>query len=694
MQRLVVIPFMLLLLAGATLQADKLEGDAAKDAKARCRDIKKEWKKLTKAEKLPRLTELSRLPEASVAKFLLEVVEEDTDDDTASCAAHALVRHNEADDAKDLLKLLTRAKTPERKAAIARWLGGYGETSPLSDLKKLALLDDACAPAATQALADIGTKESWAAIEATAAASKSAAAKLAAVTRLLAAGDARGTSLLAGLGNLEDAAAAAHAAVGTDLETDALRPVLALAQKKPNLAPGQRPHFFGSLLARVRKQTSHDAILEAWPRLDKSLDIETGWWRVSVCRAQLKFSDAANWLDSDKPETVINGLRLLQRLPTALQGDELKQAGAALAPLLTHADPNVAMHAVLTCAVTAAAPTAFKVTIASWLKSDQPLRRACSLLAAGRAGLADHAARAIELLRDETWFVGSAALEYLLCTRPKSAAGAVLELAKTQGEGRLFAEAIALLVDLTGQDQGDDLEKWQKLLETNPEFEPAPRKRQSLRGVPYARMKARTAATFYGLEVESTNVEFCLDRSVSMISPVRREPLRPDFGTRKSDVIQRRPEVKASMRDGFLPRFHVAACELSAALDGMSQTARFGIHLFNTDPLDFAPGRTVNNSENRRKAVNWMLSTSPQGGTDIQAALLATIEKGQADTIVLLSDGEPTSLGILEQISRANAVRRLNILVVSIHEKAYYRHYQDALAARDFGRIVDAEPSD
>lgn len=694
MQRLALIPLMLLLLAGAGVHADKLEGDAAKDAKARARDIKKEWKKLTKAEKLPRLAELARLPEPTVAKFLLEVIEEETDDDTASCAARALVRHNETDDAKDLLKLLPRAKTPGRKAAMVRWLGGYGEQSPLAELKKLALGDDAAALAATLAMADMATKAGWDAVEATAQASRSPTAKVAAVTRLLAAGDNRGINLLAGLGNLEDAATAAHAAIGTDLETEALRPVLTLAQKKPNLAPGQRPHMFGSLLARAQSQASHDAILEAWPRLDKSLDIETGWWRVSVCRAQVKFADAATWLESDKPETILNGLRLLQRLPKPLAGDELKQASDALAPLLAHADAGVAQHALLTCAATGAATAKFEETVAGWLTSDQPPRRACALLAAARASLPRHASRAIELLRDETWFVVSAALEYLLVTRPKGAAGAVLDLARAQGEGRLFAEAIVLLADLTGQDHGDDLDKWQKLLEASPDFEPAPRKRQSLRGVPYSRMKSRTAATFYGLEVESTNVEFCLDRSVSMISPVRREPGRPDFAARKTDVIQRRPEVKASMRDGFLPRFHVAACELSAALDGMSQTARFGIHLFNTDPLDFAPGRTLNTPDNRRKAVNWMLSTSPQGGTDIQAALLITIEKAHADTIVLLSDGEPTSLAILEQISRANAVCRLNILVVSIHEKAWYRHYQDALARRDFGRIVDAEPSE
>jgi hypothetical protein len=52
------------------------------------------------------------------------------------------------------------------------------------------------------------------------------------------------------------------------------------------------------------------------------------------------------------------------------------------------------------------------------------------------------------------------------------------------------------------------------------------------------------------------------------------------------------------------------------------------------------------------------------------------------------------SLSILEMISRANAVKRVNIMVVSIHKDLSNRHYLDVLATRDYGKIVDAEPSD
>lgn len=692
MQRFVLSLLVLLLLPGLFVTGQKLEGDAAKAAKARVREIKKDWKKHSKAEKLPLIAELGRLPESSVADFLQDVIADEADDDTATLAARALARHAEPANVKDLLKLYGRATTPTRKAAIVRWLGQYGDKAPLSDLKKMSLTEDAVAEAAVMALADLNTPEGWSALDTVAQTGKYPPARRVASQRLLAAGDKRGVDAIAKLGNLEDAAFAAHAAIGTALETDAVKQVLGLARTAPALKPGERPHLFGSLLARVRAQASHEAIAEAMPGLHRSLETETGWWLVSVNRAQPRFAGAERWLGADEPETILNGLRWIQRAARRFAGDELKAASAALEPLLAHESEDVATHALLACATTGAAKAKFEDAVGKWLTSDKPVFRACAILAAGRAGLDDHRLRALELLKDGTWFVVSAALDCLLRLRPPEAAAQVLELAKAQGDGRLFAEAIALLVDLTGQDHGDQLDRWEKWLAKNADFKPAERKRESLRGVPYTRMKQKTAATFYGLEIESNNVQFCLDRSISMISPVSREPNRPDFATRKKDVLTRRPEVSRSVRDGFLPRMYVAACEVSAALDGMNPNAKFGILLFNTELLEYAPTRTVNNAEDRRKAVNWLLSTQPQGGTDIQAALLDTIRKAQADTIVLLSDGEPTSLGILEQVSRANEVRRLNILVVSIHEKPHYRHYQDALAWRDHGKIVDGEP--
>ncbi|MCB9933896.1 MAG: VWA domain-containing protein [Planctomycetes bacterium] len=680
-----------LLCATPIASADKLEGDEAKAAKDRLKDVKRDWKKADRATRISLLHELARLPERTVGNFLVDVVDDDESDEVALVAAWALVYHNEPDDSRELTKSFNKAKTPGRRAACVRWLGQYGADSPLKELKKIALDADASAEAATHAVADINSEDAWNAIEMVAQSAKLPEARRVAIARLLARGDKRGVECMANSANLEDAAWAAHFAIGTGLETEALKQVLEFAKRPLKLAAGKRPHFFGSLLARLRAPESHKAVVEAAGGMSNQFDAEIGWWLISVNRGPADYKAASRWLRDEDAIDIINGLRYLQRLPEPLAGEDLKLANETLAPLLAHADDEVVAHALLTCLAAGACKDAVEAKASEWLKDDKPFRRAAALLTAGRAGMKS-ADRALELLKDDCWYVQSAALDCLLRLRPADCAWELLAYAEKQAEGRMFSEAIALLCDLTGQDFGDQLEKWSDWLKANEKFGVQPRKLESLRGVPHQRLKQKTAAKFYGLEINSINLQFAIDRSVSMVNPVSREPERPDFPSRKADILKRRPEVGRMVREGFLPRFHVAAAEVAAALDGLSQNAKFGITLFNHEHIDHE--RVGNDIKSRKDAVNWMLSTDVQGGTDIKAALLSIIEKGEADTILLLSDGEPMSLSILEMISRANAIKRVNILVVSIHKDLFNRHYLNALATRDYGQIVDAEPRD
>lgn len=672
--------------------ADTLKGDEAKDAKSRLREVKRAWKKASKAEKLVFLRELARLPEKSVGHFLEDVVEDDEDDFVAERAAWALVRHGDPEDGEELVKIFKKSKTPERRAACLRWLGQFGEEAPIKDLKKFAYDEDDSAAAAVKAFADINDEAAWTEVDGVAQAGENPGARRTACALLLEKGDKRGIEALAKFTNLEDAAWAAHFAVETPLETDALKQVLEIAKKPIRIKSGKRPHYFGSLLARVNATESHETI--ASTSLSNVFDAEVGWWLISRNKAGAEYKVASRWLKDDDKDDQLNGLRYLQRIPEVLTGDDLKLANIALKALLDSADDDVVAHAMLTATQCGACKEEVRTKVQAWLKDEKAFRKAAALLVAGKAGISEHANVALDALtrEDETWYVLSAALDCLLNLRPGFAAREVLIFAQKQEEGRLFSEAIALLVDLTGQDFGDLLDKWEEWFKANEKFTVATRKLESLRGVMHQRLREKTAATFYGLEINSTNVQFAMDRSVSMVNPVAREPERRDFADRKADILRRRPEVNRLVRDGFLPRFYVAAAELGAALDGLSQGTTFGITLFNHEHIDHPRG--PNGLEERRGAQNWMLSTDIQGGTDIKAALLSIIEKGEADTILLLSDGEPMSLSILEMVSRANTIKRINIMVVSIHKELYHRHYLDALATRDYGQIVDAEPSD
>ncbi len=671
----------------------------SKPIKERLRDIKKAWTKAPRNERLEFLLELSFEAERTVDDFLLDTVEKDLDFDTASEAARCLVMHKNPKDSKDLTKLYNRCKEPQRRSACVRWLGKYGPDAPVGELKGVAISEDASAAAAAQALIDAASSEALKHLDTVAQISKNADARKIAVGGLLKAADKRGLDGISKLTNIEDASFAAHYAIGGELETDSLLEVLKFARKTVNLGIGVRPHLFGSFLVRLTKPASHQALTDAVKELDKSLNAEILWWVLGHSRSTPDLDVASGLLEKEGEDDILWGLRYLQRAPKPLTGDALKEATEALAAHLKSANEKIASHALLAAGACGVRTETVETMIKSWFEDKDPKRRACSLLAI--AGLTapdpaqyklEHFNWATKALADENWFVVSAALECLRVIRLPSCPGLVLEAARVQKVQRLFSECIALLIDYTGQDFGDDLKAWGNWLAEHPEFIPLEGKLTTLRGYRYKRSGKQTRATFYGLEIESDNVEFALDRSISMIDPVTREPRRIDFKVRKADVLKRRAEVNRMVRDGFLPRFYVACCEVSAALDGLEADSQFGITLINTESVMMGDKRMVNDPGTRKNAVNWMLSSEVKGGTDIKAALVALCERGDADTVLLLSDGDPLSLALIEQIQRANAVTRVNIEVITLHRKEFSFHYLSSVAKLNAGRIVEAEP--
>jgi hypothetical protein len=679
----------LILCVTAPAPAQKLRGEDAREARNALRDIRREWRTAHKAEKYDLLQRLIRWPENSVTGFLESVASGEDDDDVASWAVYVIARHNDPGDIRNLIRLYQRARTPERQGAIVRWLGLYGEEAPIEQLKQIAMEDTAVARPATHAIADAETDAAWAALADVAASSANRWARRAAAARLLNAGHEYGIKALETVQGLEDAAFAANYCAGTELETPALLEVIKHA-KTARLPRGERPHYFGSFLARLQHIESHEALMAEYEELHRRHEMEIGWWMVSVNRTGIRLRDVARWIDHDNPERRMNALRALQRQPEPFEGDELEATEKALLPLVGSEDDDEAAHAMFTAVSTGALAEVVAEKVEEWLEDDKPLRLAAALLVAGQAGLSAHGPRAIELLEHETWYVVSAALDCLLHLRPAAAAPALLALARRLEEGRIYSEALVLLEDLTGQQHGDLLDRWEEWLEENEDFTPAERQLESLRGVPHRQMRQATGARFYGIELLSTNMQFTVDRSVSMAFPVTREPTRPDYRRQREDILRRRAEVNRLIRDGFMPRLYVVATEMQAAMNGLSQTSHYGITLFSHEILEHK--RIQNTPDERHQAYNWLISTEPSGGTDIQMALLHVIEAAEADSIVLLTDGDPLSVGILELVHRANAIKRLNIDVVSIHEEIFHRHYMQALAEREYGRLVDAEP--
>lgn len=675
-----------------TVNAERMKGDEAKSAKKRLKDVKKEWKKATSADKILLLGRLSRENERTVSKWLLDVIEDDESDTVASRAAKTMSAWDEEDDVKKLIKVYNKVKEPSRRTAILRWLGRFESSSPLVELRKIGMTKDASAVAAVHALADVDIVETWDFISSIGKGSRNLDARIAATIHLFNKSDNCSLEALAKLKTLESAAEAAHAAIGTEYEVEAIKLVMRLSSSARRTKPGQRAHYYGSLIARVTEAGSFEAIYSARPSPKSLAYAEYRWWLAGFNRYKVNTDIALDQVDNNDDKDILIGLRMLQRVARKLELGAAKDVAEAITPLLGNEDSKIATHAMLAAASTHACDEVLELLIEAWLADDAPDLKATALLAAGQMKLDKFRANAINMLLDDCWYVQSAALDYLLKVRSTDDAEKILAYVEEQKSGRLFAEGLALLVDLTGQDHGDDLNKWKEWLDANKDFTKQDQTLESLRGVPFKRTKQSTAAKFYGLDILSNNVQFALDRSVSMVKPVRLEPNRPGFLAQKADILKRRPEVKRMVREGFLPRFFVAAAELSSALDNMEQDARFGITLFNHEMTSFE--RTENSIKKRKKGHNWMLSTSIQGATLIKEALISIIEEGKADTILLLSDGDPMSCAIVEQIRRSNAIHRVNIMVVSIHEHMYHRHYMNALASLEGGQIINGEPNE
>ncbi|MHC4839754.1 MAG: HEAT repeat domain-containing protein, partial [Planctomycetota bacterium] len=467
------------------VDAERLKKDDAKAAKARLKEVKKDWKRATAAEKLIKLKRIKRENEKSVAKWLLDVVEDDDSDVVAARATLILAGWDEESDIKSLVKIYNKAKDPSRRAAILRWFGKFDSNAPLVELKKIGMTKDDSAVTATHALADVDITETWTFVFLIGQGSSNPKARIAAARHLLAVGDERGLEVLDDFRKVEEAAEAAHAAIGTGLEVEAVKRVAKLSAKTMRTKPGQTAYFYGSLLARITEPAAYEAVTSSAPGSTKYLCyFEYMWWLVGFNRHKVNVGTALDGIDKDTDDAILNGLRMLQRVSEKLGLGDAKDVKDVLPALLDHENKEVTQHALLAAAATRVIDKDAEKKIETWIGHDEPDFKAAALLAAGQMGMKKHRVAAINMLQDGCWYVQSAALDFLLRVRSAKDADTLLAFIEEQKSGRLFAEAIALLVDLTGQDHGDDLEKWKEWLAANKEFTKQKQSLQTLRGVP------------------------------------------------------------------------------------------------------------------------------------------------------------------------------------------------------------------
>jgi uncharacterized protein with von Willebrand factor type A (vWA) domain len=161
--------------------------------------------------------------------------------------------------------------------------------------------------------------------------------------------------------------------------------------------------------------------------------------------------------------------------------------------------------------------------------------------------------------------------------------------------------------------------------------------------------------------VVSTRIVFCLDISGSMSAP-----------------------------SGEGTRLDQAKRELLRALGQMGKDAQANIVFF-SDRIESWHPKLAGVKANLRQAQELLAKTQPNGQTNIFDALELALAHKEADTIYLLSDGEPSHgritdpEDILREIRRLNRLRKAAIHTISFGGSPFLK----ALAGENGGKYVE-----
>ncbi len=199
--------------------------------------------------------------------------------------------------------------------------------------------------------------------------------------------------------------------------------------------------------------------------------------------------------------------------------------------------------------------------------------------------------------------------------------------ALAKSEGHAATELARSLRMFTGQDHGHSGARWRAWFEAEggsfqmPTLAEAERLENERLLRRNAQGELRTAS-FYGLRIESDHVTFVIDLSGSMNDPAN--------GRGSSSKARNKT------------RLDVAKQELRNALSQLLSGVMFNVVTFSSDVSSLEPQLSELNSSSRARALRMLESWTANGGTAIYDGLVRALEDRRADTIYLLTDGEPT----------------------------------------------------
>lgn len=318
-------------------------------------------------------------------------------------------------------------------------------------------------------------------------------------------------------------------------------------------------------------------------------------------------------------------------------------------------------------------PRAFDV-LRKFMEEGSAEARRFAFRAIGRPGMRDHP-RAVDLLRQELrhdlWESHLLAIQAVVRSgnagllpeihRLLAASHRRVRLAAAEALGELRRRAsVKPLVDrladegnlnvrraigvslfrLTGTNLYDDADLWKKWWESEGARFQVPDVPPDLPREDVAGTKA-VMPTFYGIPIDSESVVFVIDISGSMAAGDGALPMQPPAGDMKT-------------------RFDRAREELLAAVAALEDGNLVNVVLFEDMVRRWSRDMRALNPRIRRSLTEHLNRQEPQGATNLFDALEIALAMRGAESIVVLSDGEPNRGKYVSEPAILSKVRELN----------------------------------
>ncbi|MEM7164736.1 MAG: HEAT repeat domain-containing protein [Planctomycetota bacterium] len=232
--------------------------------------------------------------------------------------------------------------------------------------------------------------------------------------------------------------------------------------------------------------------------------------------------------------------------------------------------------------------------------------------------------RILEALADPAWQVRRAALGVAGRYARRDLVDVLIER-MAQEDGVLLPQVVRLLILITGADLGPDPLDWADYWKKTREQFAEKAREDDGKGRSFVQKANPDKATpsYFGVEIISKKLAFVVDVSGSMSGKV--VVAREGGGEKETTKID------------------LAKQELINAIEALRPKTRFNILPFNGKYREFVKKLVPVSKRVKAQAVRFAKGLAPGGATNIYDSLEHVVQRGEVDTIYLLSDGSPSA---------------------------------------------------